>query len=337
MASRGQSIVITYVAWDTSSNIGKTGDVANHTLRWIKDGTASAPTNSPSEIDATNSPGVYKITLTAAECTCNSGTLAGKSSSANVSIMPQSVTFEQLPTAVPGLEDGLPIGNASGVVDSNLVSINGELTNGNNATLKLKSLDLKSNDILVPSLSVDGATGAVSEDGGLAVRIRGGSAGTGGATGADGIYVVGGGGSTTRGYALNLDAAIAGQTGLKVAGSYATAALFSGYSGADITGNIVGSISNITTLRPIKNTEYSNFMFPMFDSSTKAPKPGLSVSAERAIDGNPFSSCSNSVVEIGSGVYRITLSASDLNGDKIMFKFTSADADVQLVEIFTQG
>ena len=162
------------------------------------------------------------------------------------------------------------------------------MTNGNNATLKLKSLDLKSNDILVPSLSVDGATGAVSEDGGLAVRIRGGSAGTGGATGADGIYVVGGGGSTTRGYALNLDAAIAGQTGLKVAGSYATAALFSGYSRADITGNIVGSISNITTLGPIKNTEYSNFMFPMFDSSTKAPKPGLSVSAERAIDETHF-------------------------------------------------
>jgi hypothetical protein len=53
MASRGQSLTITYVAWDTANNAGKTGDVANHTLRWIKDGTSAAPVNSPSEVDPT--------------------------------------------------------------------------------------------------------------------------------------------------------------------------------------------------------------------------------------------------------------------------------------------
>jgi hypothetical protein len=81
------------MAWDTSANAGKTEDNANFTLRWIKDGTAAAPTNSCSEIDATNLPGIYKITLTAAECTCLIGTLAGKSSTAGVVIIPVTVPF----------------------------------------------------------------------------------------------------------------------------------------------------------------------------------------------------------------------------------------------------
>ena len=95
MASRGQSLTIAYVAWDTSANTGKTGDVGNHTLRWVKDGASSPPGNSPSEVDATNAPGVYKITLSADECSCDVGVLAGKSSTANVAIIPLTVTFEQ--------------------------------------------------------------------------------------------------------------------------------------------------------------------------------------------------------------------------------------------------
>jgi hypothetical protein len=108
MASRRQSLTITYVAWDTSSNAGKTGDVENHTLRWIKDGTSAAPTNTPSEVDPTNAPGVYRLTLTAGECTCSVGVLAGKSSTANVVIIPVTITFEQLPTAPAGTGGGLP-------------------------------------------------------------------------------------------------------------------------------------------------------------------------------------------------------------------------------------
>jgi hypothetical protein len=94
MAVRGQALTVTYVAWDTSANAGKTGDVANHTLRWIKDGTSAAPTNSPAEVDATNAPGVYKLTLTATECNAWAGVLCGKSSTANVSVIPLVLTFE---------------------------------------------------------------------------------------------------------------------------------------------------------------------------------------------------------------------------------------------------
>jgi len=113
MASRGQSLTITYVAWDTSNNVGRTGDSGSHTLRWIKDGTSAAPAGSASEVDSTNAPGVYKITLSQGECTCDVGVLAGKSSTANVSIIPVTVTFEQLPTAAPAANGGLPTVDAN--------------------------------------------------------------------------------------------------------------------------------------------------------------------------------------------------------------------------------
>lgn len=131
MASRAQSITVSYVAWDTVNNVGKTGDVANHTLKFIKDGTAATPTNSPAEVDATNAPGVYKLVLTSTECTCDSGTLAGKSSTTGVSIIPISVTFEQLPTAAPAAANGLiTFGTGSGQItaSSGLVSLSGTQT-----------------------------------------------------------------------------------------------------------------------------------------------------------------------------------------------------------------
>lgn len=99
MSSRGTSITISYQAWDTSANVGKTGDVGNHTLRWVKDGTSGATANSPAEVDSTNCPGLYKLVLTSGECTCDFGTLHGKSSTANVSLMPISVSFDNLPAS----------------------------------------------------------------------------------------------------------------------------------------------------------------------------------------------------------------------------------------------
>jgi len=93
MASYGVAQTITYNAWDTSDNSWKTGDVANHTLYWTKDGTASAVTNSPSEVDATNKPGEYKVVLTVAEAQCIQGTLHGKSSTSNIILIPTRVSF----------------------------------------------------------------------------------------------------------------------------------------------------------------------------------------------------------------------------------------------------
>src|SRR6266446_5664637 len=113
MASRAQSVTISFVAWDTVNNVGKTGDNGNFTLKWIKDGTAATPTNASSEVDATNAPGIYKLTLTGTECTCDVGTLSGKSSTTGIVIIPITITFEQLPAAAPAANGGLPTCDAS--------------------------------------------------------------------------------------------------------------------------------------------------------------------------------------------------------------------------------
>jgi predicted small secreted protein len=115
LPSYGQSVTLQYVAWDTGANSPRPGDAANHTLRWVKDGASAAPANGASEVDPANAPGVYKVVMTATEAQCQVGTLCGKSSTANVVILPSTVSFENLPTASPAAAGGLPtVGTGSG-------------------------------------------------------------------------------------------------------------------------------------------------------------------------------------------------------------------------------
>jgi hypothetical protein len=344
--STSQSITVFILDATSGTGAGLTGLVYNSaglTARYTHSGTyatstaitlatLAAITSSWSsggfkEVDAATMPGMYRFDIPNACVQDSKGQSVVLMLYGAANMVPVTIEIE-----IRGV--------SFGAVDANVTQIDGQATSGNNATLKLKSLDIQSNDTSVSAIEIRGANGGAGLGGGKAVNVLGGSAGTGGATGADAIYVKGGGGTTTRGFGLNLDAAVGG-TGLNVSGNLASAAIFSGYNGSDIRANIVGSVSGsvhgVTTLRPVINTGYSNFMFPMFDASTKSPKSGLSVTAERAIDGNPFSSCSNAVAELGNGVYRINLSASDMNGDKIMFRFTATGADDQLIEVFTQG
>lgn len=113
MATRAVQQTITYMAYNTSTGAYQTGDAANHTLRWCKDGTSSATSNSPSEVDSTNAPGEYKITMTSTETDCLVGTLAGKSATANVILIPTQVAFVQVPNAVAGASGGLLIAGSN--------------------------------------------------------------------------------------------------------------------------------------------------------------------------------------------------------------------------------
>jgi hypothetical protein len=86
-----------------------------------------------------------------------------------------------------------------------------------------------------------------------------------------------------------------------------------------------------------KNTALSNFSFVMVDSSDHlTPKTGLTVTAQRSIDGAAFGSCTNSPTELSNGVYLINLSAGDLNGNVITFRFSSTGADTRLLTLITQ-
>lgn len=128
MAVRGKQFVAYYGAWDTSANTWKTGDSANHSMSWVKDGTRSATTNAAAEVDATNTPGQYKVTITATEADCTSGMIAGKSSTANIQIVPTSYTFEYLPDAVPGASGGLLIAGSNAATTLASLTITGALT-----------------------------------------------------------------------------------------------------------------------------------------------------------------------------------------------------------------
>lgn len=142
MAYKNTAITITYLAWDTANNVGKTGDGANHTLRGVGDGTEYTP-SSPSitEVDSTNCPGLYKASLTAGENNYTNVTLHGKSSSSSIVIIPTRWQNETSADAVklggtaqtgrdigasvllsPGTGTG-QLDFTSGVVKANLVQI----------------------------------------------------------------------------------------------------------------------------------------------------------------------------------------------------------------------
>ena len=91
MAVKNQAITVTFSVVDASTGLGKTGDAANLTIKLIQDGVAAAPTNSAVEVDATNARGAYKIALTAAEMNYDTVRVAGKSSTANVVVIPVDI------------------------------------------------------------------------------------------------------------------------------------------------------------------------------------------------------------------------------------------------------
>ena len=86
-----------------------------------------------------------------------------------------------------------------------------------------------------------------------------------------------------------------------------------------------------------KNTALANFPFFMVDDTDNVTgKTGLSITAQRSIDGAAFGNCANSATELSNGVYVIDLAASDLNGDTIIFKFTGTDALARLITVIPQ-
>ena len=76
------------------------------------------------------------------------------------------------------------------------------------------------------------------------------------------------------------------------------------------------------------NTAFNDFEFKMISSSDHiSPAIGITVLAQRSINGGTFNYCTNaSATEIGSGIYYINLSAADLNGNAITFHFTPSGA-----------
>lgn len=85
-----------------------------------------------------------------------------------------------------------------------------------------------------------------------------------------------------------------------------------------------------------KNVALANFPFFMRDSTDHVSgKTGLTITAQRSIDGAAFAAAANSATELSAGWYKINLAASDLNGDTIGLKFTATGADPMAITIKT--
>jgi hypothetical protein len=106
---------------------------------------------------------------------------------------------------------------------------------------------------------------------------------------------------------------------------------------AQIGANVV-SFSAASGLKIAKNVALANFAFLMVLSSDHvSPATGLTVAVQRSIDGGAFGNSTNTpATEIANGVYKISLSAADLNGDIIVLKMTSATADQRTIIIATE-
>jgi hypothetical protein len=87
-----------------------------------------------------------------------------------------------------------------------------------------------------------------------------------------------------------------------------------------------------------KNTAFSAFTFKMVDATDGySAETGVSVTAQRNLDGSSFAACANSVTEIGGGWYKIDLAASDLNGDMVVLSFTGTGCRETAFQIITQA
>lgn len=76
-----------------------------------------------------------------------------------------------------------------------------------------------------------------------------------------------------------------------------------------------------------KNQAWNNFMFLMVNSTNDQPMTGLTVTAQRSIDGGSFGAGTlGSVSEVGLGYYRLNIPAADLNGDTVTLVFTATGA-----------
>jgi hypothetical protein len=109
MATRAVAMTVEFHAWDATNSVPKTGDAANITLRWVKDGTSAAlTTTTVTEVDSTNAKGLYKCSLSATETDCTLGKLAGVSATAGVAVFGPTIGFDYIPNAAPGATNGLP-------------------------------------------------------------------------------------------------------------------------------------------------------------------------------------------------------------------------------------
>lgn len=105
---------------------------------------------------------------------------------------------------------------------------------------------------------------------------------------------------------------------------------------------MVGSITDIKTQTDDlpsgvpKGVALSNFEFLMIQSIDHiSPALGKSIDSQISKDGGAFAACTNSASEVSDGIYKIDLTAAEMNADVITLKFTENNVDQRTITILT--
>jgi hypothetical protein len=113
----------------------------------------------------------------------------------------------------------------------------------------------------------------------------------------------------------------------------------------NVGGNVVGSVGSVTggatqaslnATRYAKNTASQKVYFTLVDSTDHVTrKTGITVTAQRSLDGAAFGSATGTVTEVGSGVYYLSTSTADINADDVVFRFTGTACDPVELHVVT--
>jgi len=120
---------------------------------------------------------------------------------------------------------------------------------------------------------------------------------------------------------------------------------------AELTSDISGLDTKIDTIDtnvdaliadlPVKftkNVAVSNFSFLMVNSTDHVtPQTGETITGTISKDGGAFAALTNAESEIANGMYKVDLTATEMNADVVTLRFTAATSDDRLITIYTQS
>jgi len=350
---------IAVYAWDGANGVAKTGDAANITAQISKGGAASAATNdaNPTELDATDHPGVYIFDLTQAETNADLVVITPVSSTTDINFRPSIVYTDPLTPTKAGYID-----HSIATVDTVVDGIQTDLSNATDGLGALKALiDAAKTVVDAVKAKTDNLPADPADDSDIDAQL-----------------------ATIAGYLDTEIAAILAAVDTEVAAIKAKTDNLPADPASEtnvdanetkidtidtvvdgiktITDNLpdAGALSSLATAAALttvdtvvdaikaqtddlpsgvkKNVALANFEFLMIDSSDHlSPKTGLTITAEISKDGGAFASCTNSASEISDGVYKITITQAEMNADIITLKFTATGADQRTITIKTSA
>lgn len=142
----------------------------------------------------------------------------------------------------------------------------------------------------------------------------------------------------------NVGGNVAGSVG-SVTGAVGSVTGAVGSVTGNVGGNVVGSVGSVTggataaslnATRYAKNTASQKVYFTLVDSTDHVTrKTGITVTAQRSLDGAAFGSATGTVTEVGSGVYYLSTSTADINADDVVFRFTGTACDPVELHVVT--